>query len=572
MHRVSRPGRAIMVIGLLGIAACTSAPDAGDRAPREAERTITLAIGGDVLLGGRMNGFEPLYGAAGVLADAAPELRAADVSIVNFESVVATGGQQGIDKGQISPLYFRGRPEMLAILSEAGIDAVTTANNHSGDYGAEALLESDELLGAMGIAHPGSGVNQEAACRPAIVEAHGIRVALFSVDTTLRQFAASENEAGTCHLALDDQAAWDQTFRDEVSRTREAAHVVLFFVHWGPNFATAPIDRVRRAAHRIIGLGADAIIGSNAHRIQGLEVVDGRPVIYDLGSLLFDFNEPDDSVVWELAVSPRGVERASAFPLVAETGHTRAPLPDERERILGKLAQRSARLGADLVEGTIDLAPRERESPPFGPADVEPVTDGAPAPLSRPPAACTVASLPADVIGVSDNIGPLRIVGARVEPPALPEPAVIWVETFWTVAEPSSADYRVAARAYPSGSGLTAWGDPHQPCDWQWPSERWEPGVIYRDRFGVRPADSMLRLGGLPALLACGFCGPLDVRVGVEEGGHLIGETATIAEVRLGPPLALRIALVFLGLAVIAVPAATWYLFRRGKLGRHPRR
>ena len=30
------------------------------------------------------------------------------------------------------------------------------------------------------------------------------------------------------------------------------------------------------------------------------------------------------------------------------------------------------------------------------------------------------------------------------------------------------------------------WGD-HEPCDWAWPTSRWEEGAIYRDRYWLHP-------------------------------------------------------------------------------------
>ncbi|MFS2055919.1 CapA family protein, partial [Variovorax sp. CT11-76] len=96
-----------------------------------------------------------------------PALREADLRIVNLECVVATTGEQGVDKGEAGSYYFRARPEMLDVLTTARVGIVATANNHSGDYGPGALMEQQWHLRAAGIAWAGSGRDLEAALRPA---------------------------------------------------------------------------------------------------------------------------------------------------------------------------------------------------------------------------------------------------------------------------------------------------------------------------------------------------------------------------------------------------------------------
>lgn len=123
-------------------------------------KPVTIAWGGDVNIGRRFHyRFRHAHG-RDALARIMP-LVEADLRIVNLECVVATCGEECVDKGERSSYYFRARPEMLETLLRGGVDLVTTANNHSGDYGPVALVEQAAWLDMAGIGHAGAGRNRE---------------------------------------------------------------------------------------------------------------------------------------------------------------------------------------------------------------------------------------------------------------------------------------------------------------------------------------------------------------------------------------------------------------------------
>ena len=77
-----------------------------------------------------------------------------------------------------------------------------------------------------------------------------------------------------------------------------------------------------------------------------------------------------------------------------------------------------------------------------------------------------------------------------IEPESTVGPAMVWVETYWALDRPIASEPWIAARGYPAGAGLSAWGDPHQSCDWRWPTTRWRPGQIYVDRYPCDPTTA----------------------------------------------------------------------------------
>jgi hypothetical protein len=185
--------------------------------------------GGDVNLGRRQHYRLAELGVGGVLD--VPQLEKSELRIINLECVVSTLGEQGVIKGEGGPYYYRARPETLEILTHAGISVVATANNHSGDYGPQALLQQQTFLEAVGISSVGTGKNWDAAIKPVIKNAGEIAVAVFSLDATQSRFAASSDQPGAAYLPLNNAQSWFEVLQPKISEARKQADVVLVAVH-----------------------------------------------------------------------------------------------------------------------------------------------------------------------------------------------------------------------------------------------------------------------------------------------------------------------------------------------------
>jgi poly-gamma-glutamate capsule biosynthesis protein CapA/YwtB (metallophosphatase superfamily) len=486
----------VVLLALLAVLAVPWGVTAQDRgtAITRSEGPV-VAFAGDVNLGRRQNAVTAEYGPASALAGV-PTLAEAELAIVNLESVVASGGEPA-EKGEGGPYYFRGRPEMLAVLWGAGIDVVGTANNHSGDYGDDALLEQARLLDDMNLAHAGSGPDLEAACAPVYRHADELLVAFFSVDATMSHFSATAAEPGTCYLSSDDAATWHAHFQPRIEAARKIADVVLVGVHAGPNYESRPgMDEVA-ISRALIDAGADAVLGSSAHVLQGIEIYQGRPILYDAGNLLFDSRgDPVGSAVFSLILAPSGVRQVWASPIEVGYGATWAVERERAQEILAGLREHSAEMGTTLRiqghEGVIHLgSPVARHSPPE-PALPDPSLLAPPEPLRNPPLDCTVTVVPPEASINPLSIGPLTLIGVTVTPSTITERRMLWVDTYWTTPAPIVGDPWIHLEGRPvDRDAMASWQGDHEPCDWMWPTSRWEPGVIYHDRYGVRPPDEL---------------------------------------------------------------------------------
>jgi poly-gamma-glutamate capsule biosynthesis protein CapA/YwtB (metallophosphatase superfamily) len=282
--------------------------------------SVEIIFGGDVMLD---DGPGRLVAAGGdPLAGIAPLLQAADVAIGNLETSIArpTTGTPLDNK-----IYtFRAAPHTVDVL-KGRFHAMSVANNHSGDFGRDAFMETLGHLRTAGIAAFGGGANLAEAHRPYWIEKHGIRIAVLGYD----EFKPRSFEAGATWPGV----AWseDSHVVADIRAARAAgADVVIPFMHWGWEREPAPSQRQRDLARRMLQAGADAVVGSHPHVTQGASLVLGKPVIWSLGNLVFDgFELPAAKVGWllRLRVDKQGIRQWNTVAVRMDADGTPTPDP-----------------------------------------------------------------------------------------------------------------------------------------------------------------------------------------------------------------------------------------------------
>ena len=216
-----------------------------------------------------------------------------DVRIGNLECVVATTGT-----AEEKPYTFRADPRTLPVLKRH-FDAVSLANNHSGDFGKAAFAEQLALMDKAGLPYFGGGRDATAAHAPWIVERNGVRIALLGyVEFKPRSFEADASRPGVAWSGEDDDVIEDIIAARRVHR----ADIVIPFMHWGWEDEPDPSPRLRAFARRMIDAGADLVVGGHPHVTQGAEYYRGKPIIYSLGNFLFNgFDTPATTTGWVLS-------------------------------------------------------------------------------------------------------------------------------------------------------------------------------------------------------------------------------------------------------------------------------
>lgn len=283
---------------------------------------MRLTFVGDLMLA-RLPG-EAIARGEDPFASFAAILTGSDYSVGNLECVVATGGKR------VPKAYsFRASPKTIPLLARY-FQAVSVANNHSGDFGKEALAEELDLLTRGGLPYFGGGMDFAEAHSPLIVEKNGIRIALLGYnEVELRSFEAGLATAGT---AWSDDA---QVVADiAAARTRYKADLVIPYLHWGLEYHFKPSERQQALAHKLIDAGADVVVGGHPHVTQGVEYYKDHLIVYSLGNFVFDdfkdvppdLGEPSrTSWVLRLTVTSSGLQRWDT--VVARTDDNGIPRP-----------------------------------------------------------------------------------------------------------------------------------------------------------------------------------------------------------------------------------------------------
>jgi poly-gamma-glutamate synthesis protein (capsule biosynthesis protein) len=211
-------------------------------------------------------------------------LSAADFTMVNLETAITERGTPIEGKS----FTFRAPASALDYLADLGVDAVTLANNHAADFGDVGLQDTLAARTASRIPLVGVGKDDVEAYAPLSITLKGTSIAILSSsqidDETSRLYSATASRPGiaTNHENNDALVA-------AVESARTEHDVVIVFMHWGTEKDTCPSDAQQGTTQALVAAGADAIVGSHAHRVQGSGWTGSTFVGYGLGNFIWDY-------------------------------------------------------------------------------------------------------------------------------------------------------------------------------------------------------------------------------------------------------------------------------------------
>lgn len=304
---------------------------------------MRLVLVGDVMLGRGVNATLRQVRSEYPWGDTLRLFHAADWQLCNLECVMSDRGVPW----SFTPkaFHFRSDAKNIAVLKAARIDAVSLANNHTLDFGYDAMREMLELLDANHINHAGAGLNHSGACGAAFSKLKGATIALVAFTDNEPQWEATAHREGIYYVPVDVRDDRAHELFAKIGGLKSQGAVAIVSVHWGPNWGYDPPKEHIRFAHRMIGEGADVIFGHSGHVFRGIELYRQRPIIYCAGNFIDDyaideFERNDESFVFSIDLDNVGRPRSiHLWPTI---------IADQQARMAGARARNIADKMQDL--------------------------------------------------------------------------------------------------------------------------------------------------------------------------------------------------------------------------------
>lgn len=188
-----------------------------------------------------------------------------DLTVVNFEGTLTESADPvGKDYRFSAPARY------ASVLNAGGVDAVSLANNHSGDYRDSGFADTTAALAENGILYGD-------AHTPLIAELDGgLKLGVICFNTVETPYAAGDVDGCMAEIAplyaLCAEAGCD---------------VIAAFLHWGWEYREQQEPWMTELGHRLAELGCDMVVGGHAHVLQPTELYEDVPIFYSLGNFCF---------------------------------------------------------------------------------------------------------------------------------------------------------------------------------------------------------------------------------------------------------------------------------------------
>ena len=243
-----------------------------------------------------------------------------DMTVINLECVLSDSETIQMTPKSGTAYWYRGREEYIGIATTSSVEAVSIANNHTGDYGEGGYQDTIRCAKNAGLA---TGTYYETF----YFEKNGYRIAVI------------------CDGLWN---YWQET--DIINRIHEAekqSDFQIVYWHGGTEYRHSPEQWQIDASHDIVDAGADLVIGNHAHVLQPKEVYNGVTIVYSLGNFCYGgmITCENRTVIYQLrlTVGENGVilgKEDVIIPCYVYTGPRNnfqpAPItdPDEKQRVL----------------------------------------------------------------------------------------------------------------------------------------------------------------------------------------------------------------------------------------------
>jgi poly-gamma-glutamate synthesis protein (capsule biosynthesis protein) len=295
---------------------------------------------GDVMLGRLVNETLRRRLPEYVWGDTLPLLMSGDLSTCNLECAISDRGEPWMPA--YKPFRFRSDAKNVETLITAGIDYVSLGNNHTLDFGPDALHDTISILHDNAIGYSGAGFDLVEAASPFIREVEEERVAFISFTDNESSWAAAAGCPGIFYVPIqvDDERA--EILMDLITETKKRTDLVVVTPHWGPNWGYLPAEGHIEFGRALIDAGADIVFGHSPHVFRGIEIYRQKPIIYAAGNFIDDYavdpgERNDESFIFIIEENGGRIDKIELHPTVIHRFQAKLARGERGHRIAGKM-------------------------------------------------------------------------------------------------------------------------------------------------------------------------------------------------------------------------------------------
>jgi poly-gamma-glutamate capsule biosynthesis protein CapA/YwtB (metallophosphatase superfamily) len=268
-------------------------------------KAVTLAFGGDVHFEGEL-GLRLTKNPATALGTTVSQLLGgSQLRMVNLESALTNGT---CPQPQNKQYIFYAPPAALTALRNATVTLISQANDHAVDCGQVGLAQGLAVAQSANFPLVGAGATAAQAFAPYRTTIDGQRIAVLAatqvIPANLTSTWTATSTQGGVASALDPTQ-----LIQAVQAARRTADTVVVFLDWGTETVACPNPQQEPLAEELVKAGADIVVGSGAHVLQGAGFLGKAYVEYGLGNFAFydDTSPETDSGALLLTVEGRRI-------------------------------------------------------------------------------------------------------------------------------------------------------------------------------------------------------------------------------------------------------------------------
>ncbi|WP_442600263.1 CapA family protein [Neobacillus sp. D3-1R] len=278
---------------------------------KEFTTSITLGAIGDILIHDWV--YEDAYTGSGynfkpMFQYMKPSLQGPDVLLANQETVLG-----GVDLGLSSYPMFNSPQEVGDAIIDAGVDIVSTANNHSLDRGEKGILTSIRYYEKVGLPYVGFFKDKQDQSTIRVIHKNGVKIAYLAYSYGTNGIPVPEGKDYLVNLIDRNK------MKAEIHKARDLADVVVMSIHWGNEYQRIPTDQQQELGQFLVDEGVDIVFGHHPHVLQPMKMLKTKDhrnafIVYSLGNFLsgqmWDYKDIGGMATIDILkkVSPEGTE------------------------------------------------------------------------------------------------------------------------------------------------------------------------------------------------------------------------------------------------------------------------